>query len=519
MTYDAIDRTTARHGEIPDGLAPFDLDGDGRAAARPAGAATFGRMFNLTPFRPPEPLLHNLAEIMREPPASTPLWKPYARTPAGYITFGQFLTHDLTYDPSPLPALERERNLKGLPNIRTPRFDLDPVYAEPPVSTVAAPRIGDKFLIANEGHASKPLDLMRTANGLALIPDPRNDENVLISQLHVAFMKLHNRFVDDLVAARRAGSPLSSQPDFQAAKRLCQWHYQWLIVNDYLPEVVQRATINSIRKFGNGRFTITTPCYTPSASATNPPWIPVELATAALRFGHSMLGVTYAVSSREQKAKTFGHDLNEPVLNGMRPIPPDLKVKWDLFFKVPGAPFRPQNKARALDSYLPPPLFDLPRPLLPPGEVHTQPFSLALRDLQRGRRYGLPSGQQVAKAMADKVPGTPVLENRVIFRGHPLGADPGWEGQAPLWFYILEEARELGKGETLGPVGGRIVAEVFLKLLDLDKDSYLHARPIFRPVFQPPGTARQATVGDLLAYAGVASGFTPWTGPYRQSPS
>jgi len=515
MTDNRSQRNLTRHGEIPEGLRPFDLDGDGRAA-RPIGAATFGRMFDLTPFSPPERLLAELAESMREPEGPTPLWKPYARTPAGYITFGQFVTHDLTHDPSPLPELTREREVRGLPNIRTPRFDLDPIYAEPPVSEVAAPRNGDKFQIANEGDASKPLDLMRTSAGRALIPDPRNDENVLIAQLHVAFMKLHNRFVDDLVAARRAGRPLSDLPDFQAAKRFCQWHYQWLIVNDYLPEIVQRSTINAIRAFEHGRFKITTRCYTPPESGREPPWIPVELAAAALRFGHSMLGVTYAVSSPDQKAETFGHDLTKPVLNGMRPIPPDLEVRWDLFFRVPGAPFRPQNNARALDSFLPRALFDVPKALLPPGEEPTGPFSLALRDLQRGRRYGLPSGQEVAKAMRAKVPGTPVLPNRVLFRGSPLGEHPDWQDQAPLWFYILEEARELGNGETLGPVGGRIIAEVFLKLLDLDNDSYLHARQPFRPVFQPLGTSREATVGDLLAYAGVASGMTPWTGPYRR---
>ena len=385
-------------------------------------------MFELTPFRPPERLLYDLAESMREPPEPTPLWKPYARTPAGYITFGQFVTHDLTYDPSPLPALTRERQVRGLPNFRTPRFDLDPIYAEPPVSEIAAPRNGDKFVIANEGDPSKPLDLMRTPAGRALIPDPRNDENVLIAQLHVAFMKLHNRFVDDLVAARRAGRPISNLPDFQAAKRLCQWHYQWLIVNDYLPEIVQRSTINAIRTYEGGRFRITTRFYTPPASDREPPWIPVELATAALRFGHSMLGVSYAVSRPDQKAETFGHDLTKPVLNGMRPIPPDLKASWDLFFKVPGAPFRPQNKARALDSFVPRALFDIPKALLPPGEDQTRPFSLALRDLQRGRRYGLPSGQQIAKAMRDKIPGhAGAPEPRALSR-EPARRAPGLAG-------------------------------------------------------------------------------------------
>jgi hypothetical protein len=108
-----------------------------------------------------------------------------------------------------------------------------------------------------------------------------------------------------------------------------------------------------------------------------------------------------------------------------------------------------------------------------------------------------------------------VLSNRVIFRGSPLGEEPGWKGQAPLWFYILEEARELGNGERLGPVGGRIVAEVVLKLLDLDRESYLHADPVFRPVFMPDGPGREPTVGDLLQYAGAITSAASRSGAYR----
>ena len=50
------------------------------------------------------------------------------------------------------------------------------------------------------------------------------------------------------------------------------------------------------------------------------------------------------------------------------------------------------------------------------------------------------------------------------------------EGKAPLWYYVLAEAEQLQDGLRLGPVGGRIVAETILGILDSDKDSYFHER-------------------------------------------
>jgi Animal haem peroxidase len=509
------DNHYVRHGEELRGLGRFALDADGKDRAAP-GEARFGRMFEGQPFRPPERLLVDLAEAMHEPTGAASLWKPYSRIPAGYIPFGQFMTHDLTYDRSPVS--ERSADPDGVRSFRSPRFDLDTIYAEPPYSEMTPPRDPndrDKLRIDNLRDASKPDDLPRGTNGAALIPDPRNDGNLLICQLHLAFLKLHNRFVDDVRRNGVDGRPVPAGRVFDEARRLTRWHYQWLIVNDYLPRVVDRKTINEIRQFRDGRFRITTRHYNPRHS--DRPMIPVELAVAALRFGHTMLGPTYAVRTPHQRVDVFGRDLTRPVLNGLRPIPPELEVRWDLFFNVPGAQHRPVNLARAFDSYLPKPLFELPPNILPPGDRQTLPFSLALRDLQRGAQYGLPSGQDVARTMQRKDRSVPVLSNRMIFRGSRLGDEPGWKEQAPLWFYILEEARELTGGEYLGPVGGRIVAEVVLKLLDLDRDSYLHARPVFRPVFLPARPVREATVGDLLQYAGVAASAAPRSRPYRSA--
>jgi hypothetical protein len=76
------------------------------------------------------------------------------------------------------------------------------------------------------------------------------------------------------------------------------------------------------------------------------------------------------------------------------------------------------------------------------------------------------------------------------------------EKSTPLWFYILKEADLMEKGLRLGPVGGRIVGEVFIGLLKADESSYLAARPNWTPVL-PSATPGDFRITDLLTFAGV----------------
>ena len=146
---------------------------------------------------------------------------------------------------------------------------------------------------------------------------------------------------------------------------------------------------------------------------------------------------------------------------------------------------------------------------------------------------GLPSGQQVARLMGVtpltnaqlarnyRIKVTVPIQNNtvnVISEGPVANdslaselADPGWNGEAPLWFYILKEAELVGdvgavdgKGmaRTLGPVGGRIVAEVLLGLLDADPGSYRQVEPAWRPEL-PSAQPGRFTMSDLLRLAKV----------------
>lgn len=165
-------------------------------------------------------------------------------------------------------------------------------------------------------------------------------------------------------------------------------------------------------------------------------------------------------------------------------VPTRFRADWTYFYDVPGRPVpRGRNFARLIDTKLALPLHSMPAEILPNTPSM---LNLAERNLLRGTRLGLPAGQDVARAM-----GVKPLANVQL----GLSNDPGWGGKAPLWFYVLKEAEVLRSGQRLGPVGGRMVAEVVLGILALDKTSYFAARPAYTP--------SAARMGDLLLAAGV----------------
>lgn len=160
--------------------------------------------------------------------------------PAGYTYLGQFIDHDITFDPS--SSLQRMNDPEGLVNFRTPRFDLDSLYGSGPDDEpfqYDEASGGTKFLIGKGRHTDteQPTaddDLPRNEQGRALIGDPRNDENTIVSQLHLTFSKLHNRLVDQVGTEHE----LTGDELFKKAQRLTRWHYQWVVVHDFLARIV-----------------------------------------------------------------------------------------------------------------------------------------------------------------------------------------------------------------------------------------------------------------------------------------
>ncbi len=419
--------------------------------------ARFGLMFKRLPaFSPPDALLTALAVSMSDGKAPLSDVKDSdvafdnPGMPAGYIYLGQFVDHDMTLDKTPLT--QQQQDPRAMTNFDTPRFDLASVYGRGPAGS---PELYDParpgYLLLDDHDGVR--DLPRDEVGAAYLGDPRNDENVIVAQLHAVFLRLHNRLRDQGMT-------------FERARQQVQWHYQWLIVNDYLPRIVGRDVVTRLlRRRGNGPIEFLGRFYQPRNRRR--PYMPVEYSGAAYRFGHSMIRAEYEVHD-QHTFPIFGNEGHQD-LRGNRRIPEDLWIDWNYFFEIPGMSTPDdRNMARKIDTQLSLPLSTLPPTVVAPtaGAI----VSLAERNLLRGKRLGLPAGQDVAAAM-----GLRPLTNQ------QLGlTDPGWRGKAPLWFYVLKEAELLG-GDRLGPVGGTIVAEVVLGLMACDSASYFTANPGFDP--------------------------------------
>jgi Animal haem peroxidase len=359
-----------------------------------------------------------------------------AETAAGWPLFGQFIAHDITADRSPLsPRAEPQTPV----NFRTPKADLDSLYGSGQIGSPYLYRRDDPAqLLLGRNERGEEADLPRNAEGVALVGDPRNDVHIVVSQLHVAMIKVHNRLVE---LARERG--IAGPDVFETAQRETIWHYQWVIVNDYLPRLVGAGLVDSVLRDGP-RF------YRPNGA----PRIPLEFADAAFRYGHSQVRDSFELNSDTRARRLF------PDLIGFRPVPAELAIEWSRLFDVDGA--APAQRAKLIDGRLARSLIELPAAIT--GEVEVEAYqSLAGRDLERGHAYGLPSGEAVTAAMGE----APLASD-------PLGLrDAGWTGETPLWLYFLAESASRGDGERLGPSGGRIVAEVLIGILRTDPGSYL----------------------------------------------
>jgi hypothetical protein len=435
--------------------------------------------------REPNPGSHNPAD----PGVST--------IPAGFTYFGQFVDHDITFDVS--STLDAARDANTINNMRTPTLDLDSVYGRGPgldpflyVFPSSGPSTAIKFQTGTNtntgpggpsstgtpgGMATQSrFDVPRVAiSNTAVIGDPRNDENLIVVQFQHAMLRLHNAVVDMLLTVGFAGDI------FAEAKRIVMHHYQWAVVHDFLGRICGSSTVSAAMAS----------VVAPVGSAFR---MPVEFAVAAYRFGHSMIRDTYWVNFNFPSATLA--QVFEFNRNPRLPVFSNWVVDFNAFFDT-GIAVPVHNKARRIDSFMANGLESLP------GFTGLMSI-LATRNLRRGLALGLPSGQGMANAFgivpmttADLTQGLPAAEVNVLNSSGGLLLS-----KTPLWYYVLREAAVLGGGNQLGPVGGRIVAETFVRMLKRDASSYLNVPGGFIPIL-PAATPGDFTVADLIAFSGV----------------
>jgi hypothetical protein len=444
--------------------------------------------------------------------------------PALYTYLGQFIDHDITFDP--MSTLMKQSDPDALTDFRTPAFDLDNVYGRGPGDQPYLYSGGSDFLLGDKiqgGSDPKARDLARNnANPRrALIGDPRNDENAIVSQLQGLFLRFHNRMVAD-----------NSGLGFAACQKLIRFHYQWIVLNDFLPRIVHSSVLDKLRDNHTGRFDRGAIKY---FHWKHEPFMPVEFSVAAYRLGHSMIRPGYRLNNFDQTLLPIfpvapntipDFPAGFPIgLDGFKAMNSSWGLDWGRFIDVDIRSFGTDNaadaatKARLQFAYRIDTSLVTPLSVLPPSVASDPPPSLPQRNLLRSYDLGLPSGQDVARAMHQ-----PVLPDKDIIIGKavdkpeegdvlgPIDSIKGLEafkGNCPLWTYILAEAMHFREPvkipvteeltistPRLGPVGGRIVAEVFLGLCYGDPNSYLN----LEPNWAPPGKPDYA-LKDIVKYA------------------
>ncbi len=376
--------------------------------------------------------------------------------PAAYTFFAQFVDHDITLEAR--SGLDRKpmtiREIERLPNFRSASLDLDSVYGfGPSVSSLLyKPDDFGRFVV---GNAINRHDVPRHANGTALLGDPRNDENIFLSQMHLLFLRFHNQLLEPVVDAR------NGRERFAAAQRKARFHYQWVVLHDFLRRIcderVYRLVLRKILARDAAFFLLQ-----PDASGRI--IMPVEFSVAAYRFGHSMVRSQYQVNEANQDIEIFDERFN---LLGFEPVPPEFTVDWSFLLEV--AEDRDPENSRAIDHLLADELVRLP-PLVAGGDARPQDVSLAFRNLLRGYVLGLPSGQRVEAALVAR--GYPIeieqdLRLGEILAGANLDVETRGrlEQHTPLFLYLMREAGIRGGGNRLGPVGSAILMEVFGAML------------------------------------------------------
>ena len=406
---------------------------------------------------------------------------------AGMTFLGQFIDHDITLDTT--SSLEQQVDPEAIQNFRTPTLALDNIYGQGPANNLHLYDVNDPAKLLVEANPGSPaqsrggalrFDLPRNGQGTALIGDVRSDENIVLSQLHLAFLMFHNKCVDHVRATTGITSPNAV---FLEAQRLVRWHYQWILIHEFLPKTCGQAVVDDVLKHGRKFY-----------KWRNEPYIPVEFAVAAYRFGHSQVRPSYRMNfGPAAGGDVFLRLFVDTPANSANPDPNDMRgglrqprrfIDWQTFFDFGDGNVRPNKR---IDTKLSTVLMDLIG--FPAGE----PQSLAQRNLLRHLTFKLPSGQAVAKVM--RLPVLPVGDFSDL-------APHGLDTRTPLWFYVLREAEKTQNGERLGPVGARIITEVFIGLMEGDSTSYLKRDSSWKPTL-PSAAAGKFFMTDLLKFAGV----------------
>ncbi|MCZ0735968.1 peroxidase family protein [Phreatobacter sp. AB_2022a] len=473
------------------------------------------------------------------PSATAPVRPIDSRTaPAGYTYLGQFIAHDISFAAERFPHQGGGASAESLDNLRSASLRLETIYGGGPKYfplAYACPvgaggadpwrterthlRLG---LTRSSGGPQAP-DLPRLAcpvlNGLdgapaeaergatdVLVPDGRNDDHALISQLTTLFMRSHNRIADAVLqSASHAGEAMTEldyHQVFERARAANVHIYRTIVWNDYLrrmldPDVFARYAPDAGRTDGAIRLVTAAPVLR----------MPVEFSHAAFRFGHAMVRPSYRLGLLRpfELDDILRHSSsNEPDL---MPFDESWLIDWNRFFGgQPGdspaefmfsRPLGPTITPMGPDTTFVaagPDGLDRALPIAVTKSGQTGPATgMATRDLARAYSVPMASVAAILAVMKRDEALRRIIERHRLLASaeHRAQAVRRWldaagmagqpkdvafsEAQAdfltrnpPLFFFVLFEAEQIGGGLRLGPLGSFIVAETLFARLVAD---------------------------------------------------
>lgn len=296
----------------------------------------------------------------------------------------------------------------------------------------------------------------------AVIGDARNDENLFIAQLHMAFLRFHNRVVQAWPHGRKAGD---EDEVYEWARKEVRKFYQWLVLNVWLPAVCDPKIVRDILANGPVLYDdfLTNCNWTPGDRLP----LPLEFSTACYRFGHSTVRAEYDWNTNFPDAGFrlmfgFTGSSNPPMLSQGNRLPENWGADWDRLVHPVSA--HPGRSTRLMDTVLADPLSNMSNEGGSAGDVIR---NLLARNLRRGVQHNLPSAQQVVTRLNKLGLSVNLMTKAQIASGETAGEIKAakFDTHTPLWFYTLKEAELLQRGQRLGPVGSHIVAGTIVGLL------------------------------------------------------
>lgn len=398
--------------------------------------------------------------------------------------FGQFVDHDITLntdsDPDQLEEFavapadgnltrnSRDAVRDVIKNGRMPSLRLDSLYGDG-TEVEDLLRDGAKLKVGAT-TAGAPNDLPRlqhtapqlidnadTFPSTALIGDGRNDENLIVAQLHLAFIRFHNEVVD------RLSEDLDDEEKFAKAREQTILHYQWLVLHAYLPRICENGVLGQVIATQAQRFVDFTGTDEKMA---------LEFSVAAFRFGHSMIRSAYEfndtfgtspgkLNARLEELFTFTGGRSR--LPGAL-LPHIWVIDWNNF--LISADDSDLN-ARPTDTSIAEGLDAL-------FQENPALRNLPARNLRRSYVLSIPTAQQVLDDLGSKSGISPLSKDELMGFADGLLEELGYLEDTPLWFYILLEAELRGDSKHLGDLGSLIVAETLIGLLVKDGKSIWH---------------------------------------------